>query len=362
MAVTNDSRLISDVTSKDTNLIKRLFTTTVITKTEARARNNKHFAHSRRKKQGKQVLPITNDRTDKKARLANKISQDLQNGGNMIMENNKTQGNKGYSQEGFQLKFDAVSGTLQLPLIPCTKQMYIDAEGKASLVKEYDIMSMNVPDYLEKSIVTEEEFLQAHNTIAAVTLAVKNTRSYKVSVVTDAKDMTIATFNYKSVRDQFITLGTFSHALNQVGKYINSDFGISVSPVWIDKQQIGFVAPEHVENIFAKLKNLYSYNGVKFNTGLLCDDGCNPAIMTSSLKEIDVYGGKHKMYQHLYKNINEAELAYTTQFAMDFITPVNKGDKIARYHEDYVCAISRDTMLTHLETAKRLALKPNSSR
>lgn len=361
MAVTNDIRQISDVTSKDTNLIKQLYKATVITKTEARKRNARHFANSRRKQKGKTILPQNNN-TDKKSKLANKLSQDLQNGGNMIMENNNTQGSKGYSQEGFQLKFDTIVGTLQLPLVACTKDMYIDEEGKASLVKEYAIMAMNVPDYLEKSIVTEAEFLQAHNTVAALTLAMKNTRSYKVSVVTDTEQMTIATFNYKSVRDQFITLGTFSHALNQVGKYVNSDFGISVSPVWIDKTNIGLVAPEHVENIFAKLRNLYSYNGVKFNSGLLCDDGCNPAIMTSSLQKVDVYGGAHKMYQHLYKNINEAEQAYTSQFAMDFIKPVDKNQEIKRYHEDYVCSISRNTMLTYLETAKRLALKPTSSR
>lgn len=321
------------------------------TREQVEAKTREKFYNKRQRKKGK--APEKSKDLEKRKSTANELQQKLSKGETFMANvnngkerNNVVGGN--FARGTKVLDISSLGMPIKQPnLISCIKEFYLSEDDITALKERYALLRGTVASFNIDQIPTEEEYVQIHNTVAAVVVNYKVHNNWKIALtVTDEDGESRVVYkNYKEKRDKFPMLDTFGHALNQIGRWDNLDLGISVAPVWLDPNNIGVVEPGDVEVIAQKVVNLHQFAGIFADYGMACELGCNPDIMTTSEKKVSIDGEDFIEIKQFYKYVNLGEMVFASAYTRG---PIKKRDgKIVsseRYQELYTCNYDKETL------------------
>jgi hypothetical protein len=315
----------------------------------------KAYLKRQTKKKGFKPLP-SKDFEDRKSK-AQEIQERIKKGETNMAQNGFT-GMKGNNVVGdaFRAGVDKVLGIeanrsyiRKKNLVPYYKDFGLMESDVSNLIEKYKLFKGRIKGFDVERIATEDEFLKLHNTVGAVVIASKattySTIAVEESVIIEGGQTQTRTVQkkYKGVKDKFATLDDFSHALNQIGRYTDDDLGMSVEPRWIDYTGIGIIQPGEVEAVSQRVRTLFELAGIRVDLGLVCENGSNPDIMTTSEYTTTVDDESFIAYKQRWKNVNVAELMLAAQFSRTglFRKDNNEPIKPSLYAENYVCAFDK---------------------
>ena len=355
--VMNDSRQNQNVAMEGMNpnenqaLLAELHKAGAYTREQVEAKS-KEKAY-RKRKQKKSGKPVQSQDLQERKSTANELQNKISGGGTFManINNGKERNNVvggSFSRGNQVLETKTLTGSVKTPnLIQCKKEVYLGEGDVAALTVKYALLKGKVPTYNLDQIPSLEEYLQMHNTVGAVVSNYKVHKNWKVAIKTEDEsgEAKVIFKNYKEKKDKFPMLDTFGHALNQIGRWDNLDLGLSVIPEWTDPQSIGMVEPSRIEELALKIVNLHSFAGLNADYGIACELGCNPDIMTSSEREIEIDGETFVEYKQFFRHINMAEFVFASAFSRGPIKKLDGKDLSKdRYTELYTCVYDKETL------------------